>query len=69
MDIDVNEELQKAAGNMHESAAALLKAGFTKEQLEHLSKYVQSTIRHSHWTIAKARSETTEETAFQTTVS
>ena len=69
MAIDVDGELQKAAENMEVAMESLMKAGFTQEQLDHLSRYVQAAIAHSHWSIAKAGREIRSEAAFQTAVS
>jgi hypothetical protein len=69
MPIDVEGELQKATDNMHEAMDSLLGAGFPEGQLEHLNRYVQSAIAHSHWAIAKANREIKNEGTFQKSVS
>ncbi len=53
---------------MDDAEFALLKAGFTEEQLEHISKYVYFAIAHSQYSILKADREIRSEATFQTKV-
>jgi hypothetical protein len=68
MVIDVDGELQKAAENMEVAMNSLMKAGFTKEQLEQLERYVHAAIVHSQYAILKADREIRNEAAFQSKV-
>jgi hypothetical protein len=65
MQFDLDDELRKTEEDKNTAASALLKVGFTEEQLEQLSRYVHASIAHRQYSILKAGREIRSESAFQ----
>jgi hypothetical protein len=62
---DLDEEIQKAKESIEESRSALLKSGFTAEQMEQLGKFVLASVSLIQYGIVRADKDIKGESAFQ----
>jgi hypothetical protein len=65
MSIDLKEEIEKAQSDIKNATNALLKLGFTEEQMDQLGRFVHARIALVQYGILKADKDIKRESALQ----